>query len=183
MDGMMGLLGGKVPGSQVGLVEAVTGHGSVLEKFPGLFDERVTLGMGGVVAQPGKLFERLFLGGVKVFGNLHANADMEIPFAPAGKGGNALIAEAEDLIRGGAGRDFQVQLPVQAGDADLGPESELGKGDRHLTEEVIFLPLKDGMGADGENNVKVPGRPAPCAGLALAGGAETGAGIDPGRNF
>jgi hypothetical protein len=165
------------------LVKAVAGHGLALEKLPGFFEEGVMLGVGGVIAQPGELFECLFLGGVEVLGNLHADAHMEVPLAPAREGGDALIPEPEDLVRGGAGGDFQVQFPVQAGNADLRSESELGKRDRHLTEEVVLLPFKDGVGADGQDDVEVTCRPAAGPGFALAGGAEAGTGIDPGRDF
>ena len=141
---MVGLLRGKVSGRQVGLVKAVAGHGLALEKLPGFLEEGVMLRVSGVVAQPGELFECLFLGGVEVLGNLHADAHMEVPLAPAREGGDALIPEPEDLVRGGAGGDFQVQFPVQAGNADLRSESELGKRDRHLTEGSSSCRSKTG---------------------------------------
>jgi len=84
MDGVVGLLRGEVAGSEVGLVEAVAGHGSALEKLAGLFEKGVAFGVGGFIAELGKLLQGLTLGGIEVFGNLHADADMEVTPATSG---------------------------------------------------------------------------------------------------
>jgi hypothetical protein len=62
MDGVMGLLGGEVAGGGIGKIKTVAGHGSTLEQLAGLFEERVPLGVGGVITQTGKVFESLLLG-------------------------------------------------------------------------------------------------------------------------
>ena len=76
MDSVVRLLRGEVPRGEIGLVKAVTGHDSTLEKFAGFFEKGAALRMGGLVAEAGKVFQSLFLGGVEVLGNLDANADM-----------------------------------------------------------------------------------------------------------
>jgi len=161
----------------------VARHGSALENFTGFFEERVSLRVGGVVAKPGELLESLFLGGVEVFGNFDADADMQIAPAAPGKRGDALIPEAEDLVRGGPGGNFEIQLAIETGDADLSPKGELGKGNRNLAEKVVFLAFKDGVGTHGKNHVKIAGGTPAATGLTLAGGAEPGTGVDSRRDF
>jgi hypothetical protein len=108
VDRVMGFLGREVAGSEIGLVEAVAGHGSALEKLAGLFEKGLAFRMRGFVAEFRELLEGLALGGGEVFGNLHADADMEVAPTPSGKGGDALTPQTKHLVRGCSGRDFQV---------------------------------------------------------------------------
>jgi len=98
LDGVVGLLGGQVAGSEIGLVKAVAGHGSALEKLAGLFEKGLAFRMGGFVAELGELLKGLALGGSEVLGNLHADADMEVASAPSGEGGNALAPQTKHLV-------------------------------------------------------------------------------------
>ena len=47
----------------------------------------------------------------------------------------------------------------------------------------MILALKNGVGLDGKNNVKVTRWSATCSRLPLADGAEAGTGVDPCRNL
>jgi len=127
VDGVVGLLRGKVTEGEGGLVKAVAGHRSALEQFAGFFEEGVPLRMGELITEAGKVFQGLFLGGVEVFGNFHADPNMEVPLTSPGKGGNALATEPEHFVGGGAGGDFEIQLPIKARDADLRTQGELGE--------------------------------------------------------
>lgn len=113
------------------------------------------------ITQPGKMFQSLFLGGVEVFWNLDLGTDMEISPSTARNGRNTLSPNPEDLVGRSSGRDFEGHFTVEAGNADLGAQGELGKGDGDIAKEVMFLPFKDGVRLHGEDHIEIPGRAAP----------------------
>jgi len=124
-------------------------------------EEGVSFRMRVFIAQLGKMFQSLFLGGVEVFWDLDLGADMEISPSTTRDGRNTLSPDPEDLVGRSSGWDFEGHFSVEAGDADLGAQSELGKGDGDIAKEVMFLPFKDGVRSYGENHVEIPGRTAP----------------------
>ena len=129
--------------------------------------------MGVVVAKFGELLESLPLGGGEMLGDFDADANMEIAPATTGEGGNALSTEAENLVRSGARRNFQVQFAIEAGDADFRPQSELGEGDGHLAKKIILLTLEDRVRTDAEDHVEIAGGTTPGTGFPLASSGPT----------
>ena len=113
------------------------------------------------IAQLGKMFQSLFLGGVEMFWNLDLGTDMEISPSTTRNGRNTLSPNPEDLVGRSSGRDFEGHFTVEAGDTDLGAQCELGKGNGDIAKEVMFLTFKDGVRSYGENHVEIPGRTAP----------------------
>jgi len=143
----------------------------------------VALRVGGFVAEPAKLLEGVFLGGVEVFRDLDADPNVEVAPSAPGKGGNALIAKTEDFVGGGSGGNPEFEFSIEAGNADFRSQSQLSERDRHLTEKILFLPLKDGMRGNREDHIKIPGFSPSRTGLALSGGAKAGSGVHPGGNL
>ena len=81
-----------------------------------------------------------------------------------------------------AGRDADDRRAADGRDADLGPQGRFGHGDRELQGDVRPLAPEKAVSRDLDLDVKVPGRPAVPPGVALAGDADAGPGIDAGRD-
>ena len=61
---------------------------------------------------------------------------------------------------------------VEGGDFDLSAEGGLGKGNRHLADQVIVVASEHGVRLDGDVAVEITGRRAGFAGFTLAGDAN-----------
>ena len=83
---------------------------------------------------------------------------------------HALGFQAELLAGLGAFGDFHPRLAAVDGrHLDLAAECRRRHGDRHAAEQIGAVALEELVRLDREEDVEVAGRPAPHAGLALAG--------------
>src|SRR5438270_5493961 len=93
---------------------------------------------------------------------------VEIALTRALQRRHALAANAE----GGPGlRAFRhlelVLAAIESGNHDFIPKRGLGEGDRHGAVQVLAFTLKEWVRLDFQNNVKIAGRTAVDAGIAL----------------
>ena len=92
-------------------------------------------------------------------------------------------ANSKDFIGRSSCWNLELHLAIQTGDADFRSEGELGEGNRDIAGEIVFLPFKDGVRLDGQNNIEVARRAASRPRLPLTYGAETRTSVDSRGNL
>ena len=88
--------------------------------------------------------------------------------APAPEGREALVPQAEDRVRLGAGRDAQRFVPPDRGNRDFGAQYGLRKADGGFAEDVAFLSAQSPSRPDMDPDVEITGWPATGAGFPFA---------------
>ena len=124
-----------------------------LEHAPGPFEEPLAERVFLAAAEVGEFLQLRPLGGRQPRGHLDRDAHVQIPMPIALHILDALALEAKHRAGLNPGGDLDRGRPVQSGNLHLRPQRRLNKTDRHLTQQVISLPLKEGMGLDMEHDV------------------------------
>ena len=135
-----------------------------------------------IVAQFAELSKFGLLLGVKSRRNLDNDADMQVAVAVALDVFHPLASQSKNGSGLGAGWDIEPRPAAEGGHINFGAERGLREADRYLALKVIAIALEKLVLLHVQENIQVSRFPTVDSGLAVAGGAESGASIDPGRD-
>jgi len=130
-----------------------------------------------------ELLQQFALALVQLGWSLNAKLDEQIPLAVAIQHGHAFAANTHGGARLHALRHFQRMFILQGGDANLGAERGLSKGNRNHTVQIGAFALEKRMLLHMQNHIQIAGGPAECAGFPESGKTDAGAVFDAGGNL
>jgi len=139
------------------------------EEVPGLLEKALSDGIDAVVADLGELLEFGTLGGVESGGHFDRDAHVKVAGAVSLNVFYALAPEPEDDAGLSPGGNLDAGFAIERWDFQFGSECGMDEAYRHIAEQVVAVSFEDFMGLYVEDHVKVAPRPAPGAGLAVAG--------------
>jgi len=115
--------------------------------------------------------------------HLDDGTDQKLALTRAAQVGHAFAAQFEQRAVLRAGRDFDHGLALESGHVDFAAQCGGDKGHRHFAEKVGAVAGEDGMLADMDHDVEIPGGGSAQAGFTIAAGAQTGTVLDSGGNL
>src|SRR5438105_3442302 len=156
----------------------------ILEEFLDPGEEPFALGVGfAVLAFFFEFAQQFLLTFAQVGRRLDDRVDVHVAAQIGAQHGHALAAQAELVARLGARRHRHAgAVALDGRHLDRAAERRSGNRDRYPAEDVGTVALKDLVLRDADEDVEVARGGAMLPGLALAGEADAGAVLDPGRD-
>src|SRR5215469_18276238 len=114
---------------------------------------------------------------------LHRDPTEEIAPRVAAHRLDAFVAQAKDAPGLGLRRDFHCHITTESRHFDRAAECRGREADRHLTAQVLAIPLEDRVLAHVDLDVQITWRPTVAPGLPFTGETDAIARVDAGGDF
>jgi len=137
-----------------------------------LAEEALSLGVILVVGIIVKLAEELFLLFAQVLWDLNGDLNILVACASAVDAWNTLALELKDIAGLGALMDAVAYLAVESRNLNIVTQSSLSESDRHIEPYVVATALKNSVGANCDEYLKVTVRTAVGAGVTLSANSQ-----------
>ncbi len=124
-------------------------------------------------ASGGEGFECLALGTVEPVRYFNHHPHMLVAKASAADGRDALAAQPQHGAAGGTGGNLQRGETLHRGHLDGTAQRGDVERNRHFDDDILAVPLEEGVVLDVHKHIQITGRSAARAAFALAGHSQT----------